>query len=144
MLQGLPVSPGVAVGRAVILRFGRMPAFRRSVAPEDLEREERRLRRAAARAGEELARHSREAKGDMGSELAAILEAHSLIASDETYLGAVVERIHREREADIADVAREIGCQLSGGERSGKGDFPRGSILVADELSPVEAARLDP
>jgi len=173
MLQGLPVSPGVAVGRAVIVRFGRMPAFRRSVAPEDLEREERRLRRAAARAAEDLARHSREAKGDIGSELAAILEAHSLIATDETYLGAIVDRIRRERvnaewalaevtrdlgerlaaadsaamrerEADIADVAREITAHLSGGLRPGPGELPRGSILVADELSPVDAARLDP
>jgi phosphoenolpyruvate-protein phosphotransferase (PTS system enzyme I) len=173
MLQGLSVSPGVAVGRAVIVRFGRLPAFRRAVDPEEFEREEKRFRRAAARAGEELARHARDAQGDMGSELAAILEAHSLIASDETYLRAVVERVRRERvnaewalaevtrelgerlaaadsaamrerEADIADVAREIAGQLSGGERSGWGELPRGSILVADELSPVEAARLDP
>jgi phosphoenolpyruvate-protein phosphotransferase (PTS system enzyme I) len=173
MLQGLSVSPGVAVGRAVIVRFGRLPAFRRAVAPEEFEREEKRFRRAAARAGEELARHARDAQGDMGSELAAILEAHSLIAADETYLRAVVERVRRERvnaewalaevtrelgerlaaadsaamrerEADIADVAREIAGQLSGGERSGWGELPRGSILVADELSPVEAARLDP
>jgi phosphotransferase system enzyme I (PtsI) len=173
MLQGLSVSPGVAVGRAVILRFGRMPSFRRSVAGEELEREERRLRRAAGRAADDLARHSREAIGDMGSELAAILEAHSLIATDETYLGAITERIRRERvnaewalaevtrelgarlaaadsaamrerEADIADVAREIAAQLSGGARPGPGELPRGSILVADELSPVDAARLDP
>ena len=173
MRQGLPVSPGVAVGRAVILRFGRLPAFRRAVSPEEFEREERRLRRAAARAAEELSRHSREAKGDMGTELAAILEAHSLIAGDETYLGAIAERIRRdrvnaewalaevtrelgdrlaaadsaamrEREADISDVAREIGAQLSGGSRPGPGELPRGSILVADELSPVDAARLDP
>lgn len=173
MLQGLPVSPGVAVGRAFILRFGRMPSFRRSVGTEELEREERRLRRAAARAAEDLVRHSRETKGDMGTELAAILEAHSLIATDETYLGAVVDRIRRERvnaewalaevtrelgerlaaadtaamrerEADIADVAREIAAQLSGGARPGTAELPRGSILVADELSPVEAARLDP
>lgn len=173
MLQGLSVSPGIAVGRAVVLRFGRLPAFRRTVPPEDLEREERRLRRAAARAAEDLARHSRETKGDMGSELAAILEAHSLIATDETYLGAIAERIRRERvnaewalaevtrelgarlaaadsaamrerEADIADVAREITGHLSGGARPGAGELPRGSILVADELSPVEAARLDP
>ncbi len=173
MLQGLSVSPGVAVGRAVIIRFGRLPAFRRAVAPEEFEREERRLRRAAGRAAEDLARHSREAKGDMGSELAAILEAHSLIATDETYLSAILERIRRERvnaewalaevtrelgsrlaaadsaamrerEADIADVAREIAAHLSGGERPGPAELPRGSILVADELSPVDAARLDP
>ncbi len=173
MLQGLSVSPGIAVGRAVIIRFGRLPAFRRAVAPEDFEKEERRLRRAAARAREELERHARESKGDIGSELAAILEAHSLIATDETFLGAIVERIRRERvnaewalaevtrelgarlaaadsaamrerEADIADVAREVNAQLSGGERPGPEELPRGSILVADELSPVDAARLDP
>ncbi len=173
MLQGLSVSPGVAVGRAVIFRFGRLPAFRRAVAPEEFEREEKRLRRAAARAAEDLTRHSREAKGDIGSELAAILEAHSLIAADETYLRAILERMRRERvnaewalaevtrefgerlaaadssamrerEADIADVAREIAAHLSGGERPGPAELPRGSILVADELSPVEAARLDP
>ena len=173
MLQGLSVSPGVAVGRAVIFRFGRLPAFRRAVAPEEFEREERRLRRAAARAAEDLARHSGEAKGDMGSELAAILEAHSLIAADETYLGAILERMRRdrvnaewalaevtrefgerlaaadsaamrEREADVADVAREIAAHLSGGERPATAELRRGSILVADELSPVEAARLDP
>jgi phosphoenolpyruvate-protein phosphotransferase (PTS system enzyme I) len=173
MLQGLSVSPGVAVGRAVIIRFGGLPAFRRAVAPEEFEREERRLRRAAGRAAEDFVRHSREAKGDIGSELAAILEAHGLIAEDETFLGAIVERIRRERvnaewalaevtrdfgarlaeadsaamrerEADISDVAREIGVHLSGGARPVPEELPRGSILVADELSPVDAARLDP
>jgi len=144
MLQGLPVSPGIAVGRAVIIRFRGLAALRRAVPPDELEREERRLRRAAAKATEDFARHSRETKGDIGSELAAILEAHGLIASDETYLGAICERIRRdrvnaewalaevtrelggrlaaadsaamrEREADIADVAREVAAHLSGG-----------------------------
>lgn len=173
MLQGLSVSPGVAVGRAVIVRFGGLPAFRRAVPPEQLEKEERRLRRAAGKAAEEFTRHSREAKGDIGSELAAILEAHGLIAEDETFLGAIAARIRRdrvnaewalaevtrelgerlaaadsaamrEREADLNDVAREIGAQLSGGEGPVAVELPRGSILVADELSPVAAARLDP
>ena len=47
MLQGLPVSPGLAVGRAVIVRFGGLPAFRRAVAPDEFADEERRLRRAS-------------------------------------------------------------------------------------------------
>jgi phosphoenolpyruvate-protein phosphotransferase (PTS system enzyme I) len=173
MLKGLPVSPGIAVGRAVIIRFAGLPAFRRAVDPEELDREERRLRRAASKAAEDFARHSKEAKGDIGSELAAILEAHGLIAEDETYLGAIVahirkERVNaewalaevtgelgeklaaadsaamREREADLTDVAREISTHLTGGERPLPAELPRGSILVADELSPVDAARLDP
>ncbi len=173
MLQGLSVSPGIAVGRAVIIRFGGLPAFRRAVDPEELEREERRLRRAARKAAEDFDRHSLEAKGDIGSELAAILEAHGLIAEDETYLGAIIERMQeervnaewalaevtrefgeklaaadsaamREREADLTDVAREIQAHLTGGERPLPAELPRGCILVADELSPVDAARLDP
>ncbi|MEO8432766.1 MAG: phosphoenolpyruvate--protein phosphotransferase [Acidobacteriota bacterium] len=173
ILQGLPVSPGVAVGRAVIVRFGGLPAYRRSIGPEEFEADERRLRRAARKASEDFLHHSSEAKGEMGSELAAILEAHGMIATDETFLGAIVERMRRdrvnvewalasiagefgqrleradaaamrERAADVTDVAREVARHLSGAGRGVPEELPRGSILVADELSPVNAARLDP
>jgi phosphotransferase system enzyme I (PtsI) len=175
MLQGLSVSPGLAVGRAVIIRFAGLPALRRAIAADEVAAEQRRLRRAAGEAAATFTRHSQSATatGAIGSELAAILEAHGLIATDETYLGAIVERIRRdkvnaewalaeitrelsvrlaaadsaamrEREADLADVGREISSHLSGGVRPGPGQLPRDSILVADELSPVDAARLDP
>jgi phosphotransferase system enzyme I (PtsI) len=173
MLQGLPVSPGVAVGRAVIVRFGGMPAFRRAVPQAALEEEEKRLRKSASRAAEDFRQQSRAVRGEMGSELAAILDAHAMIASDETFLSAILERMHRERvnpewalasasrefeerlaasdssgmrerAADISHVAREIAQHLSGGVRSLPQELPRGSILVADELSPLDAARLDP
>jgi len=173
MLQGLPVSPGVAVGRAVIVRFGGMPAFRRAVPQAALEEEERRLRKSASRAAEDFRQQSRAVRGEMGSELAAILDAHAMIASDETFLSAILERMRgervnpewalaaasrefeqrlaasdssgmRERAADISHVAREIAQHLSGGVRSLPQELPRGSILVADELSPLDAARLDP
>ncbi|MGH9400085.1 MAG: phosphoenolpyruvate-utilizing N-terminal domain-containing protein, partial [Thermoanaerobaculia bacterium] len=70
MLHGLPVSPGVAVGRAVVFRFGGLPAFRRAVPPEELPREETRLRRAAALAAESFREQSRRASGEVSSELA--------------------------------------------------------------------------
>src|ERR1700730_17631616 len=172
MLQGLPVSPGVAVGRAVIVRFGGMPAFRRAVPQAALEEEEKRRRKSASRAAEDFRQQSRAVRGEMGSELAAILDAHAMIASDETFLSAILERMRRdrvnpewalasasrefeqrlaasdssgmrERAADISHVAREIALHLSGGVRSLPQELPRGSILVADELSPLDAARLD-
>jgi phosphotransferase system enzyme I (PtsI) len=173
MLQGLPVSPGIAVGRAVIVRFAGLAAYRRAVSPDELDEEERRLRRASRLAAEEFRRHSGEAAGGIGEELSAILEAHGMIASDETFIQAILERARkdrvnvewalaevtlelgnrfeaadseamRERAQDIHDVAREISRQLGGGEEIRPMDLPRGSILVADELSPVEASRLDP
>jgi len=173
MLQGLPVSPGIAVGRAYLVRFGRMPAFRRAVAPAGLEEEERRLRRAARRAAEDFRQQSRSAIGEVSSELAAILEAHGMIAGDETFLEAILDRMRkdrvnaewalaavgrdfelrleaadaasmRERAADIAHVTREIALHLAGTGTRPIPEPPQGSILVADELSPVDAARLDP
>ena len=172
MLQGLPVSPGIAVGRAFLVRFGGMPAFRRAMPPGALEEEDRRLRRASRRAAEDFRQQSRAASGEMSSELAAILEAHGMIASDETFLDAVLDRMRRERvnaewalaavardyelrlaasdssamrerAADITHVTREIARHLTGGGAPVP-EPPRGSILVADELSPVDAARLDP
>jgi len=173
MLQGLPISPGIAVGRAVIVRFGGLPAFRRAVEADELAEEERRLRRASRLAAEEFHRHSGEAGGEIGAELSAILEAHGLIAADATFLEAIAERMRRdrvnaewalaeitlelakrleaadseamrERAADIHDVAREIARHLSGGVVLGPEELPRGSILIADEISPVDASRLDP
>jgi phosphotransferase system enzyme I (PtsI) len=173
MLQGLAVSPGIAVGRAVIVRFGGLPAFRRAVSPDEFAEEEKRLRRASRLTAEEFRRHSGEAAGDIGEELAAIIEAHGLIASDETYLQAILDRMRRdrvnvewalaevtrelgarferadsdvmrERAADIHDVGREVARQLTGGESLLPEELPRGSILVADEISPVDASRLDP
>jgi phosphoenolpyruvate-protein phosphotransferase len=173
LLQGLPVSPGIAVGRAVIVRFGGLPSFRRALDASDFAAEEKRLRRAAAAASEDFFRQSRGASGEMGSELGAILEAHGLIALDETLLSAVLERMRgervnvewalagaarefgerleradsaamRERATDIADVAREIVRHLSGEGRLLPDEIPRGSVLVADELSPMNASKLDP
>lgn len=173
MLHGLPVSPGVAVGRAVVFRFGGLPAFRRAMSAEELPREEGRLRQAAAQAAQSFRDQARRVSGEVGSEIAAILEAHGLIAVDETYLGSIVEHMRgdrvnaewalaavtvqlsrrlaeadsaamREREADLADVAREISAHLSGEAVFEPHELPRGSILVADELSPLHASRLDP
>jgi phosphoenolpyruvate-protein phosphotransferase (PTS system enzyme I) len=176
ILQGLPVSPGLAVGRAVVIRFGGFPAFRRAIEPSQFEAEERRLRKAARRASEDFLQHSANASGadgTMGNELAAILEAHGLIASDETLLAAAIARMRhdrvnvewalagvtrefaarleqadaaamRERATDIADVAREIARHLTGEGRLSPDNLARGSILVADELSPMDASRLDP
>jgi phosphotransferase system enzyme I (PtsI) len=174
MLQGIPVSPGIAVGRAVVIRFGGTPAFRRAMQPDQMDAEERRFRKAAhAATGDFVAQSKQSSGGDMGSELAAILEAHGMIASDESLLGPVVDRMRkervnaewalaavsrelaarleaspspamRERAEDIRDVAREIARHLSGGHPLEQRELPRGSILIADELSPADTARLDP
>lgn len=115
MLHGLPVAPGIAVGRAVIVRFGGLPAYRRAVSPDEFDEEDRRLRRASRLAAEEFRRHSGEARGGIAEELSAILAAHGLIASDETFLRAILERVRRDRvnaEWALAEVGRELAERL--------------------------------
>src|SRR5688500_16360910 len=116
MLQGLPVSPGIAVGRAVIVRFAGLRAFRRALSPDEMGEEERRLRRASRLAAEEFRRHSGEAAGGIGEELSAILEAHGMIASDETFIEAILERARKDRvnvEWALAEVTRELGDRFA-------------------------------
>src|SRR4029453_15049021 len=86
--------------------------FRRAVSPDEFDEEERRLRRASKLATEEFRRHSQEAAGDIGGELAAILGAPGLIGAGETDLDAILERMRRDRvnvEWALAEVTRELG-----------------------------------
>ena len=170
MLQGLSVSPGHSRrpgGHHPLRRACRLSGGPST--PDELDEEERRLRRAARKAAEDFDRHSREAKGDIGSELAAILEAHGLIAEDETYLGAIIERIRservnaewalaevtrefgeklaaadsaamREREADLTDVAREIQAHLTGRRAAASG----GAAPGLASSSPTSSRRSTP
>ena len=138
MLQGLPVSPGLAVGRAVIIRFAGLPALRRAVAADEVATEQQRLRRAAGEAAASFTRHSREATGAIGSELAAILEAHGLIATDETYVGAIVERIRRDKvnaEWALAQITRELSERLAAADSAAMREREADLADVGREIS---------
>ena len=144
-LNGIGVSPGVAVGRAVILTL-RTEAIRFEIPAERIDREI-----AALHAARELARHQlhdirdRVAKA-RGTELAAIFDAQELMLDDALFVGRAEEIIRteqvnaawavhrayeelglllasvedeylRERENDIADVAGRVRMNLRHGAR---------------------------
>src|SRR6266851_1741119 len=137
MLQGIPVAPGIGVGRAVIVRFGGMPAFRRAIAAPELEEEERRLRGAARRVTEAFSAQSRRVSGEIGGELAAIIERMKRDRVNAEWALAAVSRefaqrleasdspAMRERSADITDVAREVGRELVGRQTAATPELPR-------------------
>jgi phosphoenolpyruvate-protein phosphotransferase (PTS system enzyme I) len=173
MLKGQPVSPGVAVGRAVVFRSGEGPVPRLPVVAEDRDREVERLRKAGAQAADEFRGLARDSEGTVREELRAILGAHGMMASDPAFLDPVIARIRREgvnaewalwetaetfrrqllsasapsmreRADDIVAVARQIARALSGDRAVRLSDLEPGSVLVAEELTPADAARLDP
>jgi phosphotransferase system enzyme I (PtsI) len=147
-LTGIGVSPGIAVGRAVILTL-RTEAIRFPIAPERVEREV-----AALHAAREQSRHQLQDIRDRvrkarGMELAAIFDAQLLMLDDALFvgraediirkermnaawavhrayeeLGAVFASVEdaylRERENDVADVAGRLRMNLRAGARGAR------------------------
>jgi phosphotransferase system enzyme I (PtsI) len=92
-LSGIPVSPGVAVGRAVIWLSREDTAPRRTIEPEEVPSEVERFRRAAESAVEEIQETARQVAKRLGPEYAAIFQAHALFLQDRAFLGPVENRI---------------------------------------------------
>jgi phosphocarrier protein FPr len=166
-LRGVPASPGVAVGQVFQLRHEDAVIEERAADPNH---ERRELDAAIASAHLQLeamrARMATEADADR----AAIFAAHQELLEDPEVLDAAAERIRegssapfgwREaytsqadrlaalenpllagRAADLRDVGRRV-LHLLVGRDDTPHDIPADSILVAEDLSPSDAASLD-
>lgn len=95
-LFGLPVSRGVAIGRAVLVASSRVDVAHYHVAPEQVDAEIQRLRRARDVVAAELESLQRELPGDAPHELSALLDVHLMLLHDDMLSAAtrawVVER----------------------------------------------------
>lgn len=89
VLQGIPVSPGIAVGPAWVLHPRKRDVTRRVIPPEHTEREITRLRRAVDAAAQEIQAIRDRVGGGVGEYEARIFDSHALILRDEEILAAV-------------------------------------------------------
>ena len=169
-LPGIPASPGVAVGPAVLYRPRVPEVVARPV--DDPAAEWQRLQEAVATARAEIDALYRRAQTQVGKDEAAIFEAHLLFLEDPTTLEATRAIIFDEslnaeaawqrqtaslaaayagmedaymqaRAADIEDVGRRVLRGLLGIEPPSL-DFATPSVLIAADLTPSDTARLDP
>jgi phosphotransferase system enzyme I (PtsI) len=172
-LTGIGVSPGIAVGRAVVLT---QPAevVRFPVAADRVERELASIDLARDRSRQQLLDiRARLATGPV-RDLAPLFDAQLLMLDDPLLIGRarlIVRDEHvnaawalhrayedlrrlfvsmedpylRERETDIADIAGRLQMNLrhGAGLRDLLKDIDGPSVLVADELTPSLAAQLD-
>jgi phosphotransferase system enzyme I (PtsI) len=95
-LFGLPVSRGIAIGRAVLVASSRLDVAHYYVAGEDVEAEIERLRRARDAVAAELAAMQRDLPIEAPAELSALLDVHLMLLHDDTLTGATKQWI-RER-----------------------------------------------
>lgn len=85
---GVPVSRGVAIGRAVLVASSRVDVAHYYIAPADAEPEIGRLRQARDAVADELSTLQRELPADAPAELGALLDVHLMLLHDESLTGA--------------------------------------------------------
>ncbi len=170
-LSGLGVSPGIAIGEAVVHETRPISTLRIAIAAEKVDAEVERFRKAVATTVEHIQVNRDRASQQMGEEYAAIFEAHQLIASDPSFTGPVEEVIREQevnagwaidqvleklitkfealpdeyladRKLDVLDVATQILHALHGFHLGQLDHLDRPVILVADDLPPSTAVQL--
>ncbi len=92
-LQGIPISRGIAIGRAHLLHPAALEVRHYLVGQEQVEAEVQRLQKAIAEAERELQKIWSDLPADAPSELGAFLDVHSLFLSDPMIAQAPLEII---------------------------------------------------
>lgn len=93
---GVPVSRGVAIGRAVLVASSRVDVAHYFVAAQDVESEVQRLKVARDAVAVELSTLQRDMPQDAPAELSALLDVHLMLLHDDALAGATKDWI-RER-----------------------------------------------
>ena len=172
-LKGIGVSPGIAVGPVVVVRWALPEVPHRVVARSQVEKEVRRLRAAIKDVKQQLAELRERAVDRAGVDEARIFDAQILMLEDREFIGGVAELIRenhltaekafefktlevrdlwtgagspllKERLADVTGVAiRVIQHLMHRGSEHLWEEIAQPSIVVAKELSPGLTVQLD-
>jgi phosphotransferase system enzyme I (PtsI) len=158
---GLPVSRGVAIGRAVLVASSRVDVAHYFVTPERVEHEILRLRDARDGVAQELQALKKELPAEAPTELAALLDVHLMLLHDESLTGAtkawIIDRHYnaewalsaqlevlarqfdemddpylRERKADIEQVVERLLRELAGSAAGASPASPAAAKVMRD------------
>lgn len=173
VLRGIPVSPGVAMGRVLVFHsedFFAVPEVK--IHDEDIPREIARFEEALTKTRAELLNIRRKISDEIGHEHSDIFNAHLLILEDRTLIEDVIEKVKhdrivveyafssviqryfhaffqiddeylRERVSDIKDIGRRVLKNLMGHEKDLLSDLKEPVIVIAHDLSPSDTATMD-
>ncbi|HVY27261.1 MAG TPA: phosphoenolpyruvate--protein phosphotransferase [Polyangiaceae bacterium] len=170
-LSGLPGSPGVALGKAVVVALGRTGVVHRHVVATDVDAEIERFKAGVGRAASELRDLSEKARPTATKIEISVLEAYTLMVEDELLLAEVVKRIRAdlvcaewaldlavtemaaqlrragdaylaERSHDFEFVGARIRQAISGNSAAVVPETSEPRVLVAHDLSPAETVGL--
>lgn len=170
--KGVGVSPGIAIGRALIIEKAIGSIFRVPIKPEDVEKEVERFRSAIEQTRTELKALKAKVSRSMGDEYASIFDAHAMILSDPSFGDQVVQKIEaeqinaewalsevkeelearfasfdneylRDRGEDVKDVAETLLKHLLGLSQHDVSEIGHDVIVLADDLTPSDTVHFN-
>jgi len=165
--KGIGVSPGIAVGRALIIEKREASVYRVPIRDEEVEAEVGRFNSALEKTRDELLDLKHKVSRSMGDEYAQIFEAHAMIVTDPSFNDKVVGKIEdeqvnaewavaevqeelqarfasfddtylRERVADVKDVADRVLKNLQGISHHDVSEINHDVVILADDLTPSD------
>src|SRR5204863_7509823 len=114
--KGIGVSPGIAIGRAVIIEKRVASVYRVPIRDEEVDGEVTRFLEALEKTRDELLELKQKVSRSMGDEYASIFDAHAMIVSDASFSDKIVQKIEEEQvnaEWAVADVAEELQARFA-------------------------------
>jgi len=112
ILKGIGVSPGMIIGRAFVLDEQIRHVPKRLVAPEDVESQQERVRRAVEAAIADLEDLRARVVAEVDAEAAKILEFHIFLLSDPSFVNPILERVRTERVTAEYAVSVEVRAMV--------------------------------
>ncbi|HEX3582686.1 MAG TPA: phosphoenolpyruvate-utilizing N-terminal domain-containing protein, partial [Thermoanaerobaculia bacterium] len=165
--KGIGVSPGIAIGRAVIIEKRVASVYRVPIRDEEVDGEVTRFMEALETTRDELLELKQKVSRSMGDEYASIFDAHAMIVSDASFADKVVQKIEeeqvnaewalseveeelqarfasfdddylRERVADVKDVSQRVLVNLQGIAHHDVSEITHDVVILADDLTPSD------
>ncbi|MBT3191104.1 MAG: phosphoenolpyruvate--protein phosphotransferase, partial [Verrucomicrobia bacterium] len=171
VLRGIGVSPGVAIGPALLLEQEKTHVPERTISADEVGAEISRFEEAIIETRKQIQQIQATLSGQTRSHDASILDAHLMVLDDRTFIEEVIGSVQdkhkniewmvqeasdkyaavlnaveddylRERVADVRDVGRRIVRNLLGSAAPSVAELPSEHIIVANDLAPSETAAL--
>ena len=165
--KGIGVSPGIAIGRAVIIERREAAVYRVPIREEEVVPEVTRFTEALEKTRVQLHDLAQRVSRSMGDEYASIFQAHAMMVSDPSFADKVVQKIEeeqvnaewalaevqeelqarfesfddaylRERVADVKDVSERVQRNLLGVAHHDLSEIKHDVVILADDLTPSD------
>lgn len=172
MISGIPASPGIVFGKALVLKEEKIIIDNQKISDDQIEAEIARFYEGRTAAVEQLSSIRDRALKSLGEDKAAIFEGHLMILEDEELeeeiigyirsnkanaaaaaskiidqqvemLSEIDDEYLKERAGDIRDIGNRLLKNILGMNIVDLGEINEEAILVAYDLTPSETAQLN-